>query len=355
MEILIEVLDHFGPWLLAGYFVFCFLVGAATGYTLQALSDKTDAAPPWLAWVPLFQVHSFLRAAESSYAALFAWIAGGIGIGIAGAWLSASGSPPGGIIILLVVVYALGLLGWFAKMLWHLAERRGVSGWVGLACFLPLLGPIFFLYLAFHDGLVRASRVGVAITSLLALLATLNLHLDLRDMRHFLETDGATLAVEMPAEQQALLESWLRPSGSTDESPSDAPGLLDRLRSWMPSAPAKDSATATLAPDAVVCEAGTRMAGERPPHGSALWCERERDGVQHGPYLAWHPNGTVAESGRYANGERHGVWTRFWQSGGRRAQANFENGREHGVLFFWDELGRQQREIRYEHGEPVPF
>lgn len=354
MEIFIELLDQIGPWLLAGYFVLCLLVGAVTGYTLQALSDKTDAAPPWLAWVPLFQVHSFLRAAESSYAVILAWIGGGIGIGIAGAWLSASGFPPGGI-VLLVVVYTLGLVGWFANMLWHLAERRGVSGWVGLACFLPLLGPLFFLYLALHDGLVRASRVGVAITLLLALLATLNLHLDLRDMRHFAEIDGAALAGEMSTEQQALLKSWLRPNEFANEPPRDAPSLLDRLRSWMPSAPAKDSATAATAPDAVVCEAGTRMTGDRPPHGSALWCERERDGVQHGPYLAWHPNGTVAESGRYANGQRQGVWTRFWQSGGRRAQANFESGREHGVLLVWDELGRQQREIRYEHGEPVPF
>jgi hypothetical protein len=354
LEIFLALLDQLGPWLLGGYFALCLLLGAVTGYTLQALSDKTEAAPPWLAWVPLFQVHSFLRAAESSYATLFAWIGGGIGLGIAGAWLSAGGSPPT-VIVLLVVAYALGLLVWFARMLWHLAERRGVSGWVGLACFIPLLGPFFFLYVALHDGLVRASRVGLAITSLLALLGTLNLHLDLREMRHLLETDGDALAGEMSADQSALLEGWLRPSDSAGEPPSDAPSLLDRLRSWMPSAPAQDPAAAAAALDAVGCGAGTRMAGDRPPHGSALWCERERDGVQHGPYVAWHPNGAVAESGRYANGQRQGTWTRFWQSGGRRAQVHFDGGQEHGVLLVWDELGRQEREIRYEHGEPAPF
>ena len=351
MEIFLEVLDRFGPWLLAGFFAIHFLVAAATGYTLQALSDKTDAAPPWLAWVPLFQVHSFLRAAESSYAALFAWIGGAIGVGILGAWLSASGASPA-VVVSLVVAYAGGLLVWFGRMFWHLAERRAVSGWVGLACFVPLLGPLFFLYLALHDGLVRASRAGLAITLLLTALGTLNLHLDLREMRTVLETEGPALAGELSADQQALVEGWLRPTASAESKPGEGPGLLDRLRAWMTPSPADDAASG---PDAVVCGAGLRMAGGRPPAGDALWCERERDGVKHGPYVAWHPNGNVADRGHYADGRRQGAWTRYWQSGGRRAQVHFEGGHEHGVLLVWDELGRQEREIRYEHGEPAPL
>ena len=348
MEMFIELLDQMGPWLLTGYFVLCFVVAALTGYTLQALSDKTESAPPWVAWVPLFQVHSFLRAAESSYTALFAWIAGGIGLGILGGWLSATGSSTA-VVLLLLVPYALGLLVWSARMFWHLAERRGVSGWIGLACFVPLLGPFFFLYLALHDGLVRASRVGLAITLLIAGLGTLNLHLDLREMRRVLASDGIAIAGDRSGDEPAI-GNWLQLEGAAPEAHNDGPSLLDRLRAWWPATAADDDATAT-APDTVVCDAGTRIAGDRPPHGDALWCERDPHGIKHGPYVAWHPNGNVAESGRYVDGQRQGVWTRFWHSGGRRAQVHFEGGLEHGVLLVWDELGRQQREIRYQHGE----
>jgi hypothetical protein len=345
----LELLDELGPWLLTGYFVVCFVVAAMTGYTLQALSDKTEAASSWIAWVPLFQVHSFLRAAESSYATLFTWIAGGIGLAILGGWLSANGSSSA-VFLLLLVPYTLGLLGWFARMFWHLAERRGVSGWIGLACFVPGLGPFFFLYLALHDGLVRASRAGLAVTLLIALLGTLNLHLDLREMRRVLESDGLALAGDRSGDGSALLGSRLQPEDASPGARSVGSLLLDRLRAWWPSAAADEDATAK-APDAVVCAAGTRIAGARPPHGDALWCERDPHGVKHGPYVAWHPNGNVAESGRYVDGQRQGVWTRFWHSGGRRAQVPFEGGLEHGVLLVWDELGRQQREIRYRHGE----
>jgi hypothetical protein len=360
VETLVELLDRFGPLLLAGHFGLSFVLTALACYTLQALSDKTTAVPSWVAWVPLLQTHAFLRAAGVRYAVLFAWLGAGIALGIAGASFSGGGSPPGAVALLLIA-YVAGMLAWLLALFWRLAEHRGLSGWLGLACCIPFLGLLFFSYLALHDGRVRASRFGLALTALLALLATANLHASLREMRGLLSGEGHPAAGQISAEEQeilaSLLQSWRGAAGAGRPSEGhvdDAPGLLDRLRAWTASLSEGDPTRVVAVPDAVVCGPGTRLVGARPPQGHALYCEREHDGVKHGSYLAWHPNGSVAESGSYATGRRQGVWTRFWETGGRRARVHFEGDREHGVLVVWDELGRVEQEIRYLHGEPGP-
>jgi hypothetical protein len=362
VEAVADFLDRFGTLLLAVYFALYFLATALMCYALQALSDKTEAAPSWMAWVPILQIHPFVRATGTSYTALLGWLGAGIGLAVAGGLASQGGSAPG-LFVLLVLVYVVAALVWFAGLFWRLAVRRGLSGLVGLACFIPLLGLFFYLYLALHDGLVRPSGVGLAITALLSLLAVASLQRDLGEARALLRGEmppGAGADAAAQAEAAALFQQLAGARAAPGAAPraeagsEGGAGLLDRLRAWVPAAPARGRPEAVAIPDAVVCEPGTRIAGARPPRGDAMWCERP-DGLRHGWYLAWYPDGGLEEAGRYADGRRQGVWTRFWDSGGRRAQVHFEDDREDGILVLWDELGRTEREIRYVRGEPAPL
>jgi len=358
MQDVVVFLERFGPFLLIGYFALNFALTALYSYTLQAISDKTSELPSWFAWVPLIQIHAFLCAADIRYRVVFAWIGTGIALAITGALLAGAGSPSATVAALLAA-YTLAMVVWLLLVFWRLAERRGLSGWVGLACCIPVAGLFFFAYLALHDGSVRASRFGLALTALLALGGTLSLHQSLDRVLGMLSDQGRPAAVQGSGEErellQALLHSWRGasgPGGSAGVASEDGTDPLERARAWS-EALAGDERPRRVAsaPDGVACGPGTRLAGERPPHGRELYCER--DGVKHGRFLAWHPNGIVSQSGSYENGQRQGVWVRFRETGVPRAQVSFEADREHGVLVLWDEQGRVEREIRYVHGEPA--
>ena len=359
MDVAASTLERFSLAILAGYFAFYFLFSAFGNYTLQSISDKTDAAPSWVAWIPLIQIHAFVRAVGTSYLAMLAWIGGIIGLAIVGAVASGEG-PLQGVLALLVMTYALVSVVWFVTLFWRLAVRRGLSGWVGLACFIPLLGLLFYLYIAFHDGFVRPSGIGLAVTAGLGLLAVFGLQNDLEQLQAFLEGDHGAFSQDLPQDQRdqlALLMAQFgeslqaAASGATDTA-GRGNGVVDRLLARAAGSVAPGYAEDIAIPDAISCEPGTRLAGARPPDGSAMWCERSHDGTKHGWHLGWYGNGQIQEAGRYVEGRRDGVWTRFWLSGGRKAQVNFERDREHGILVLWDEFGRVEREIRYVDGEP---
>lgn len=358
MESASGALERFGPLLLAGHFAVTFGLTALMNYTLQAISDKTEAAPSWVAWIPIVQTHAFVRASGMTYTALLAWLLAGIGLAVVSGLLASGGGTPGPV-ILAIVGYGVAAFVWFAGVMWRLAERRGLSGWVGLGCLIPLVGLLFYFYLAIHDGFVRPSVAGLVIAAALSLFAVQGFRSDLAKLQEAGRPPAGSAQAPGGATPSGLGELFALLARSS-EKPAPAPGSSPGeessggfLARWLGSGSPGEPRTPEI-PDAVVCGGGTRLRGARPPAGTALWCEREGSGRKHGWYLAWYPDGSLREAGRYEDGLREGVWTRFWDSGGRKVQVPFEAGREHGLLVTWDELGRKQREIAYRHGEPGP-
>lgn len=133
---------------------------------------------------------------------------------------------------------------------------------------------------------------------------------------------------------------------------------------------------AAAAGDPPVCPAGTSSAGEPPPAGYEVRCERPdpagrprrhgpsrtwydtgelrsestwRDGVLHGPFVEYHRGGGRARQGEYQDGEKQGAWTIWFENGNREEEAEFDRGRLHGrFATFWPN-GRRRTEGRFCH------
>jgi glutaredoxin len=181
---------------------------ALFAYTLQAISDKTDAAPAWMSWVPFVQMHPFIRAAGTTWTALLIWIVLLIAVTVLGAMASSGGfeAPAQFAGVLLI----LGSLIYFGRMMWRLAANRNVSGFVGLACLIPLFGLPCYFYIAFHDGLVRPNPIGLGVALVLAIGAAAGFRSDLSETRAMLGAHAALFESGGPQTQeeaQQLFES----------------------------------------------------------------------------------------------------------------------------------------------------
>jgi glutaredoxin len=124
-----------------------------------------------------------------------------------------SGGPAQFAGVLLILVSLI----YFGRMMWRLAEKRELSGFVGLACLIPLFGLPFYLYIAFHDGLVRPSAVGLGVALVLAIGAAAGFRSDLSEARAMLGAHEALFqsgGPETPEEAQQLFESMQAAMGS---------------------------------------------------------------------------------------------------------------------------------------------
>jgi glutaredoxin len=209
--------------LVVGWGVIYFALTALFAYTLQAISDKTEAAPAWMSWVPFVQMHPFLRAAGSSWTAMLIWIVLMIAVTVFGAVTSSSGS--GGGAQFAAVLLVLGSLIYFGRMMWRLAENRDLSGYVGLACLIPLFGLPFYFYIAFHDGLVRPNPVGLGVVFVLAIGAAVGVRSDTAEVRGMLDGNAALFqsgGPETSEEAQQLFESMQAATGAGSQQGQDA-------------------------------------------------------------------------------------------------------------------------------------
>jgi glutaredoxin len=224
MELVSGFLGRFELALVLGWGAIYFALTALFAYTLQAISDKTDAGPAWMSWVPFVQMHPFLRAAGTTWTALLIWIALLIAVTVFGAMASSNGF--GGHAQFAAVLLALGSLIYFGRMMWRLAENRDLSGFVGLACLVPLFGLPFYFYIAFHDGLVRPSPVGLGVALVLALGSAAGFRSDLSEARAMLAGSAALFdsgGPQTPEEAQRLFESMqaAAESGVPGELPAE--------------------------------------------------------------------------------------------------------------------------------------
>jgi len=223
LELVSGFLDRFGLALVVGWGVIYFVLTALFAYTVQAISDKTQAAPAWMSWVPFVQMHPIIRASGSSWTAMLIWIVLMIAVTVFGVVTSSSGS--GGGAGFAAVLLVLGSLIYFGRMMWRLAENRELSGYVGLACLIPLFGLPFYFYIAFHDGLVRPNPVGLGVVFVLAIGAAVGVRSDLAEVRGMLDGNAALFqsgGPETSEEAQQLFESMQAATDAGSQQGVDA-------------------------------------------------------------------------------------------------------------------------------------
>ena len=351
-----------------GFFVLLELVFC---YALQAIADKQNLEASWMAWVPLLQLYPMVMTGSSSFQPFLVLLAAGIAAAIVGAFLGPVG-------MLLAVAWCVWAFVYFVQLFWNTAEKRGVSGWIGLLAFVPLVNFIAYLYIAFHDGPVAPSRIGVLLGFVCIVLPAFPEFRKAQEIaqlgRHIgpmstaaEQGDEAAMRRMMSEMMQTMqgMEGFEEQGGDRDAMSNALAELAAAVgRGGESAASEREGAPAPVVevPELELispffeCSESTRERGARPPTGFERWCERQdpaRGRIRHGGYASWHRNGQLHETGLYKDGDRHGVWTRWYEKGGQETQAEFENGRQHGFQLDWNEAGRRLREIRFVNGEPA--
>ena len=115
-------------------FAFFVLLELVFCYALQAIADKQNLSASWMAWVPLLQLYPMVMVGSSSFQPFLVLMGAGIAAAILGAFLGPLG-------ILIAVAWCAWALVYFVALFWNTAEKRGVSGWIGLLAFVPLVEP----------------------------------------------------------------------------------------------------------------------------------------------------------------------------------------------------------------------
>jgi len=101
------------------------------------------------------------------------------------------------------------------------------------------------------------------------------------------------------------------------------------------------------------CPKGSRQQANK--EDSSVFCAQ--DGVTHGRYTSWHPNGQQCLEANYNNGKEDGRWTGWHENGKKRVEGKYVNGTQLGKWTLWHENGRKMGEGKYvdsrKHGEWV--
>jgi hypothetical protein len=280
--------------------------------------------------------------------------------------------------MLLAFAWCVWALVYFVQLCWNTAEKRGVSGWIGLLAFVPLVNLIAFLHIAFHDGTLPPSRLGLVLGFVFIVLPAFPELRKAQEISQLGRQIGPMAAAAEQGDEAAMrrrmvgmLETMQGMEGF-EEQGGDSNALskmMEELSKAMggsgeSAASERAGAASPLAevPERTPisplfeCPEGTRERGARPPDGFERWCERPdpaRGSVRHGGYASWHRGGAAHETGLYRDGGRHGVWTRWYANGSKQTQAEFRDSRQHGFQIDWDESGRRLREVRFVDGEPM--
>ena len=368
MQPIAELLGFFFEHLVT-IFVLVVLLQLSFCYAIQTIADKQEVPHSWLAWVPLLQIHPVLRAGGESTPSFLMLLAAGIAAIIVGAIIGPLGT-------VLALAWGAWMLFYFGQVFWNTAENRHVSGWVGLLALVPVINVVAYPYIAFHDGPVAPSRLGLLLGLIFIVLPA---YPEARKARELAEIGRQIGPMAAAAEQgdeagmrRLILESLQKVQHMEGLESSDG-DLRGNLRALMQltadleddedGADAVGSHASAAEPHQLrsvsplfECPEGTRERGAAPPQGFERWCERPGpgpDGIRHGGYASWHLNARMHETGIYVDGEREGVWTRWNERARLQTQAEFRRGVQHGFQIDWDESGNRRRELRFAQGEPV--
>jgi antitoxin component YwqK of YwqJK toxin-antitoxin module len=64
-------------------------------------------------------------------------------------------------------------------------------------------------------------------------------------------------------------------------------------------------------------------------------------------------NGNFDYVGHYKNGVEHGEWTYFWPNGKVKSKEYYIRGKEEGTMYDYDETGKAIKEYTYKKGELI--
>lgn len=79
------------------------------------------------------------------------------------------------------------------------------------------------------------------------------------------------------------------------------------------------------------------------------------DGREHGPFLAWHPNGKLEKQGGRKEGNRHGLFREWFENGEQSSRRSYVDGDLHGAYTDWSEDGKCVTEVDFVKGVPQPL
>ncbi len=99
-------------------------------------------------------------------------------------------------------------------------------------------------------------------------------------------------------------------------------------------------------PPIVTCPDGAPPVGQPP---AETFCQRS-EGTRHGPYVRWHPDGSVRIEGSYRDGRQHGQWTEYDRGGRPLQRGNLVDGTRQGAWAEWYNNGNRRFQCRYEDG-----
>jgi len=81
--------------------------------------------------------------------------------------------------------------------------------------------------------------------------------------------------------------------------------------------------------------------------------ETDEGWQRHGPWQAWHADGTPWESGTYVQGREHGLWEWWYENGNLQARGEYDEGRRVGAWSYHHENGTVMARGSYDLGRPI--
>jgi hypothetical protein len=167
-----EILGYLSSFMLA-IMVLSVIVQFVYAYALQSLAHKNEMSSlaETLAWLPILNLYPFVVCGGGSFPRFLigaaAFLAGTIGLGVMAGMMGEDGGVMAIVLPVAGILAALGMFFYFGRIFWRTAERRGLSGFIGLLNFVPIVNLFVYPYIAFHDGFAPVNKVGAGLGFLL--------------------------------------------------------------------------------------------------------------------------------------------------------------------------------------------
>jgi len=87
------------------------------------------------------------------------------------------------------------------------------------------------------------------------------------------------------------------------------------------------------------------------PAGTKKAEYQKHDGMIHGRFRDWHPNGELSEEGTAVNDFKHGLFTTWYPNGTKKAELHFIEGERHGRERNWHDNGQLSLEQYWVHDQ----
>ena len=98
----------------------------------------------------------------------------------------------------------------------------------------------------------------------------------------------------------------------------------------------------------LLCPPGTSQDSGSSEEGVRYWCAK--DGVFHGPFEGYHPDGEKSVSGAYFENEPDGSWIWWHPNGATMQKGKYNKGKQTGSWTWWHPNGQRKEEGDYLHG-----